>query len=321
LTQPQNSAVPSLVPNSNIAATTGKTTAATLDPVSPPVRPAPPRPAEAEVTQVPDDLVVKPAGDLSEPSITPEGRAIIATSPPVVATPGSPKGTNAARKGFLARLNPFGGKPKTPDEPSAAPATTNATSENAATRNTATSVRASTSDSSAAAGLRYVYLSPAKPSPGNRAEADKAFRRGIKAYQSGDRAQAIAEYQAALQMDPAFFNAYYNLGLAALDGGNFHLSLAAYETALVLNSESADARYNFALALKSAGYFRDAADQLTQILAAVPDDARAHLAVANLYSQQLRQPVQAREHYLRVLDLNPRHPEAAKIRFWLTANP
>ena len=157
--------------------------------------------------------------------------------------------------------------------------------------------------------------------PGNRTDADPPFRRGVKAQQRGDRPQAITEYQSALQSDPAFFNAYYNLGLAALDTGNFGLALAAYETALVLNSDSVDARYNFALSLKGAGFYPDAAEQLGRIVATVPDDARAHLALANLNAQQLRQNAIAREHYLKVLELNPRHPEAIRIRFWLAANP
>ena len=133
--------------------------------------------------------------------------------------------------------------------------------------------------------------------------------------------QAIAEYQTALQADPAFFNAYYNLGLAALDVGDWRLSLAANETALALNPDSTDARYNFALGLKNAGYYQDASEELARILAATPEDARAHLAVANLYAQYLNQPKLAREHYQRVLEINPRHPEAGKIRFWLAAHP
>ena len=68
-------------------------------------------------------------------------------------------------------------------------------------------------------------------------------------------------------------------------------------------------------------FLRDAADQLKKLLGANPSDARAHLSLGNLYAQPLQQPELAREHYQRVLELNPRHAEAAKIRFWLTSNP
>ena len=51
-----------------------------------------------------------------------------------------------------------------------------------------------------------------------------------------------------------------------------------------------------------------------------PSDARAHLSLANLYAQQLQQASLARDHYQRVLEINPKHAEAAKIRYWLAAN-
>jgi Flp pilus assembly protein TadD len=61
--------------------------------------------------------------------------------------------------------------------------------------------------------------------------------------------------------------------------------------------------------------------ELKKIVAANPGEVRAHLALGNLYSQQLRDPAQARTHYLKVLDLDPRNAQATDIRFWLASNP
>lgn len=97
--------------------------------------------------------------------------------------------------------------------------------------------------------------------------------------------------------------------------------MSADELALALNPVSTDARANFALALKQAGYPRDAANELEKILQASPNDARAHLTLGNLYAQQLGQPKLAREHYLKVLELDPRHAQSGPIRYWLAANP
>ena len=152
-------------------------------------------------------------------------------------------------------------------------------------------------------------------------EAEKAFKRGLKAYNDGSRAGAIKEYRAAVKTDPAYYDAYYNLGLAALEKGDAPLSLWAHEIALALRPQADDARHNFALALKAGGYWHDAVEQLQRVLNQNASDARAHLSLANLCSQQLRQPERARDHYQRVLEIDPRHPEAAKIRFWLAANP
>ena len=103
--------------------------------------------------------------------------------------------------------------------------------------------------------------------------------------------------------------------------GDLLKSTAAYETALALEPDSASARFNFALALQRGGYLRDAARELEKLLVKTPDDAGAHFVLANLLSQDFKQPAKARPHYLRVLDLRPQHPQATAIRFWLRENP
>jgi tetratricopeptide (TPR) repeat protein len=269
---------------------------------------------DVEVTQVPADLVVRPPQDLSAPSApatarpTPSDRTLIDKTP-----------TNAPKRGLLAKLNPFTNRARTDN--AAARGTAPTPADAPASTETVPAAPAEPSAPAPPPIPRYSYLAPARPTPGNRAEAEQSFARGLKAQQSSRRAQAINEYQLAVKSDPAYFDAYYNLGLAALDAGEAKLSLWAYEIALALKPESADARYNFALALKAGGYFQDAADQLTKLLQENPADARGHLSLGNLFAQQLRQPAAAREHYEKVLELNPRHPEAAKIRYWIAANP
>jgi len=103
--------------------------------------------------------------------------------------------------------------------------------------------------------------------------------------------------------------------------GDYKQSLPAYEVALAIQPDSVVARYNFALALKAAGYVTDAANELNNILAANPNDVRAHLALGNLYAQQLHDVPQARAQYQKVLQLDPRNSQAADIQFWLSSNP
>ncbi len=73
--------------------------------------------------------------------------------------------------------------------------------------------------------------------------------------------------------------------------------------------------------LKAADYPQDAADELEKLLALHPDEARGHLTLGNLYAQQLHDIPRARRHYNRVLQLDPRNPQAQSIRYWLVANP
>jgi tetratricopeptide (TPR) repeat protein len=97
-------------------------------------------------------------------------------------------------------------------------------------------------------------------------------------------------------------------------------ALLASETAVTIQPESPNARYNFALALKQANYLADAANELQKLLAYSPNEAPAHLALANLYNQQFQQPAKARPHYQRFLELDPHSKQADSIRFWLVQN-
>jgi tetratricopeptide (TPR) repeat protein len=166
-----------------------------------------------------------------------------------------------------------------------------------------------------------MYLSPRKPKTGDHKAAARAFADAQQFEQKHQWTDALGAYQNAAKSDPSWFEAQYNCGVLAWRQKNYDQSLSAYEMALAIQPASVDARYNFALALKAAGYMTDAADELKKILSAKPGEARAHLALANLCAQQLRDPAQARQHYLKVLELDPHNPEAANIQFWLSANP
>jgi tetratricopeptide (TPR) repeat protein len=168
---------------------------------------------------------------------------------------------------------------------------------------------------------RYLYLAPPKPKAGDRTAAARAFAAGYQSEQNHDLTAAMNSYRQAAELDPAWFQAQYNYAVLANRLRDYPHSLAASEMALALQPDSADARYNFALALKSAGYATDAVNELKKVVAANPDEARAQLALGNLYAEQMRDPAQAREHYLRWLQLDPRNPQATNIRFWLSANP
>jgi tetratricopeptide (TPR) repeat protein len=279
-----------------------------------------PRPTEIVATAVHDDLVVKPAQDLGTrpTAITVPGSETPSSLLPsnlVGVTPESRAPSDSGKRSLISRLNPFSKKPKETDLQRAAPLKTNVIIASARP------VALSPAPPPPPVLPRYPYQSPSVPSAGDRAKADVPFSRGLKAHQAGNRKLAIDEYQNALRADPSYYDAYYNLGLAAQDIGELGLALIAFEKALALKPDSIDARYNFALALKSGGYAQDAVDQLQQILQSHPQEVRAHLSMANICAQQLRQPDLAREHYAKVLELKPAHPEAGKIRVWLGNNP
>jgi tetratricopeptide (TPR) repeat protein len=168
---------------------------------------------------------------------------------------------------------------------------------------------------------RYHYLSPAKPKSGNHAAGAERFAGGLAAHKNRRFTEAVVAYEAATAADPGYFDAYYNWALAAFELGDLKAASTASEYALAIDPASLDARYNFALGLQKANYPVDAAQELQKVIAAQPNEVRAHLNLGNLYAQTLSQPHWARSNYTRVLQLDPRHPQATAIRFWLAANP
>ncbi len=171
------------------------------------------------------------------------------------------------------------------------------------------------------AAPRYHYESPAVAKAGDRAEASRMVLEGLRLQERYQVKEAMAKYREAIQADPASFDAYYNLGVAALDAAELPQALTAYEHALAVDANSRKARFNFAIALERAGYARDAAQELERLVAAHPTEARAQFNLAHLYADKLNDPQRAKAAYQRVLELDPQHPQATAIRYWLEAHP
>jgi tetratricopeptide (TPR) repeat protein len=168
---------------------------------------------------------------------------------------------------------------------------------------------------------RYAYSQPSKPAPGNRAEAARWFDKGLQHHSAQQLDLAVTEYGQALTNDPACFEAAYNMTLALRSLGRAAPALKASEAALSIRPESVDAQFNFALALRDNGYWLDAAAEFEKMLVADDREARVHLALGKLFDEKLRRPADARLHYLKVLELEPRNPNALAIREWLAAHP
>ena len=168
--------------------------------------------------------------------------------------------------------------------------------------------------------IPYQYRNPMTPSPGDRLQADPFFQRGNQAFRSDRASEAILAYREAVSRDPAFFEAYYNMGLAAIKSGLPETALEAYEKALVIDSSNRNARYNFALALEQGRHHTESASELESLLSSYPDDVHAHFTLGTLYAKKIGNAKLARSHYQRVLDLDPNYSKAVSIRYWLSAS-
>jgi len=278
-----------------------------------------------EVTRVESRLVIKPAQDLATGTVP----ALAPYVPPVATPTIHELETNDAlraalesqkphKKGFLSRL--FTGKSKPPSPPPTIIANVPEPSA-PVVMNPRTTTYAPPVPQAPVVTRRYNYLSPRRPSAGNRPAADNYVAQGVQYQKAGLLSQAIAYYQRAIETDPACFSARYNLALAAEESGNWAVALSGCEYALAIIPDSVDARFRFARVLSKSGFSLDAVDQLNAILQSHPTDAHVHFWLAKVYDEELHQSQLAREHYQKVLQLQPAHKEAANIRYWLERNP
>jgi tetratricopeptide (TPR) repeat protein len=210
----------------------------------------------------------------------------------IVAPPPAPP----ARKSFVQELNPIhwfsSSKSREPGDASAVPK-----------------------------GKRYHYPPPVTPIPGNRQEAESWAAQAAQTGRKGHLQEAVRDYQQAMTADPTDFDAALSLGLTAIDAGSYETALDALCRALELEEDSANGRYALAWTLQKRGYYVDSASELEKLLAAHPDEARGHLLLGNLEAERLGQPKEARQHYAKVLELDPNTPQAPAIRAWILKTP
>ena len=297
-TRPQPIVQPLAQPatKTNIAHTVVATTKPAPQTTVPKIAVTPPAPVaqaiQTPTTPPPAPEVVKVAPEIqiktSPAAVT---RTTASTNAPakIVATTTAPtKNAKPEQKSLLSKLNPFKGDTKTnvpPSEPTSTP----------------------------------VQPTPSKAD--YRKTAEQALVNGQQLQRAGKLAEALQSYKRATQLDASYFEAQYCLGLAAFESRSFKVAASAWESALALRPDSADARYNLALTFKAEARNQDAADELEKLLTLHPDEARGHLTLGNLYAGQLLDVARARTHYTRVLQLDPRNPQAQAIRYWLVANP
>jgi len=251
-----------------------------------------------------------------KPAVVPPPARVEMVTPPRVVVEMNPAPAPAEKKrGFFSKLNPFGGKPKS----APAPDVSRTIILNPGAEPTTPDIAGRATERPTFP--RYRYTLPTPPAVGDRAASERALQHALIAQRAGRTDEASAGFAAAVAADPGYFDAQYNAALLAFHAGESARALAGWEVALALQPESITTRYSFALTLKQAGHATDAAQELEKIIEAKPDDARAQLALGNLYAQQLLEPTQARAHYKKFLELDPRSPQAAAVRFWLSANP
>jgi len=121
--------------------------------------------------------------------------------------------------------------------------------------------------------------------------------------------QALAQFQQALEADPALTVARVNEGIALVSLQRYEPARAALEAVVKQDPKNARAWYNLGLLHKSLGEAEPALDAFTRTTTLAPDDPDAHYFVG-LLASQLQQYEKAIAAFDRARALNPFHASA-----------
>lgn len=119
---------------------------------------------------------------------------------------------------------------------------------------------------------------------------------------------AIAHYQQAIQLQPEYAEAWYNLGVAHQQLGDPSLALEAYQQALTFKPDYAEALNGLGTLLEKQGQIEAALQQYQHSLALYPNYVHALLNLGNL-QVRLDRLSDAEATYQHLLHLEPQHPQ------------
>lgn len=125
--------------------------------------------------------------------------------------------------------------------------------------------------------------------------------------EEGDK--AYAAFQAAIQANHDFHDAYGNLGSALIARGDLPAALAAFQRARALNPKDAQDAYHLGLVYQKLGRFDEARSQYEEAIRLNPDDAEAHNNLGTVHQKEGRED-DAFAEFQRANALDPSLPQA-----------
>jgi len=143
----------------------------------------------------------------------------------------------------------------------------------------------------------------------NPASAGSHYDLGNALLKQGQVDQAVDEFRATLRIDPASPDAYCNLGNAYVRLGRIDQAIAQFRAAAQIDPASADTHYDLGSALLGEGRVEEAIAEFNEALKNDPDYADARYDLGNAFLQQ-RQNDQAIAEYRATLQIDPAYAKA-----------
>jgi tetratricopeptide (TPR) repeat protein len=132
----------------------------------------------------------------------------------------------------------------------------------------------------------------------------------------GDKPRSIECLRRAVELDPGYFEARYQLGSMLLEAGELTEAAANLERAVAERPDSGVARRELGMALGRLGRFDESLRQLERAVELAPLDARAHNNLGVLLAQmgRLEDALVVLE---RAVSLDPEYRPARENRAWV----
>jgi predicted O-linked N-acetylglucosamine transferase (SPINDLY family) len=116
--------------------------------------------------------------------------------------------------------------------------------------------------------------------------------------------KAIICWQTAIDWDPEYVDAYYNLGIAYNQLRDYERAVQSFEQAIKLKPNYPEALYNLGLTLVKLNRLDDALQSYQKALEISPDDIDIYIAIGNVYfyskQKQLKPSLEAYESALAI---------------------
>jgi tetratricopeptide (TPR) repeat protein len=122
---------------------------------------------------------------------------------------------------------------------------------------------------------------------------------------------AIKSYQNAIQINPNYAEAYYNMGIAYRNLDSYKLAIDCYSKALEINPKYANANYNLGNALKSIGDLKGAIQNYKKAIKNKPDFIDAHNNLGNAL-MDIGEHESAIEIYFKAIRINQNYTDTFK---------
>jgi type II secretory pathway predicted ATPase ExeA/tetratricopeptide (TPR) repeat protein len=135
--------------------------------------------------------------------------------------------------------------------------------------------------------------------------AEAHYNLGLARLRQGDLEGAVQAFRKVVSIRPDSEDAYRHLGVALWKQGELGEAVTAFRKAIALNPDDALAHHNLALALRDQGALDEAIEELRQVIALDPRDAIAqhNLGIALRDKGRTGDAIEA---YRRAIELNPR---------------